>query len=465
MAIESAELTICGAGLTGPLLAILLAQRGHSVSLLERRPDPRQAAVQRGRSINLALAARGLHALSLAGLTEQVRPLLLPMRGRMLHDPRGAQTFTAYGQRPHEVIYSVARGALNELLLEAASREPNVAIEFECALQAVDLPASRVTLRRHGHSSQHAFQRLVAADGAGSPIRNALVTETGADCRIERLSHGYKELTLPPRAGTHAIDAGALHIWPRGGFMLIALPNLDGSFTVTLFLSHEGSPSFAELTTPAAVRAFFATHFADAAALMPDLEQEFFAHVVGEMATVRTDRWAYADRCVLLGDAAHAILPFHGQGMNCGFEDCGALVEQLQRQPDVASAFAAFERERIPQANAIADMAIENYVEMRDSVRDPAFQLQRALSLELERRHPTRFVPRYSMVMFHHEIPYATAYRRGEIQQSILRELTRAASSLEKVDLAIAEQLILERLPELPRANAPFSGRAVGHRP
>lgn len=450
MKLDASDFAISGAGLTGPLMAILLAQHGHSVQLIERRPDPRIAAVERGRSINLALAARGLHALSVAGLEERVRPLLLPMRGRMLHDTQGQQTFAAYGQRPHEVIYSVSRGLLNELLLDAAEALSNVRLEFDCAVQSVDLQNAHLTWRKHREVRSGAFNRLIAADGAGSPIRNALVQTRDVTCRIERLTHGYKELTLPPGPnGTHAIAPDALHIWPRGGFMLIALPNLDGSFTVTLFLAHQGSPSFAELSTPDAVRTFFATHFADAAALLPELEREFFENPTGEMATVRTAQWAFGHRCVLIGDAAHAILPFHGQGMNCGFEDCVALLGRLQTTPDTSAAFASFEQERIPQANAIADMAIENYVEMRDSVRDPTFQLQRLLALELERRYPTRFIPRYSMVMFHHEIPYATALQRGVIQQRILRELTSNAADLTQIDFVWADRLIRDRLPEL----------------
>lgn len=444
------EFLIAGAGLSGPLMAILLAQRGHRVQLIERRADPRVARIERGRSINLALAARGLHALALAGLEARVQPLLLPMRGRMLHDTSGAQSFVAYGQRPHEVIYSVSRELLNALLLDVASAIQNVSIEFECAVQAVDLVQRQLTVRNGHRVSARTFCSLIAADGAGSAIRSALVAATRTQCRIDMLAHGYKELTIAARAdGTHAIERHALHIWPRGGYMLIALPNLDGSFTVTLFLPQAGPQSFAGLTTPAAVRAFFDTQFPDAAALMPALESEFFEHPVGEMGTVRCSRWTYEERCALIGDAAHAIVPFHGQGMNCAFEDCGVLLEQLTRTGAVASAFASFERERVPQANAIADMALENYVEMRDSVRDPLFQLQRALALELERRFPMRFVPRYSMVMFHADIPYATAYQRGAIQHSILRELTAHAQSLEEVDYPLAERLIRDRLPEL----------------
>jgi kynurenine 3-monooxygenase len=435
--------TVVGAGLAGTLMATLLAQRGHRVELLERRADPRRAATERGRSINLALAARGLHALELAGLRAEVDALLIPVQGRMLHELSGAQSLIPYGQGPHEVIYSVSRSGLNELLLDAAERVPELTITFDAAVVGVDF--ERGELRVSGER-RRPLHHVIAADGAGSVVRRAMVDAGITACDIDMLTHGYKELTIAPRAGVHAMQPNALHIWPRGGFMLIALPNTDGSFTVTLFLAREGWPSFSQLTSPEAVNAFFATHFSDAAALMPDLAREFFAHPVGEMGTVRTARWAVEDQLLLIGDAAHAIVPFHGQGMNCALEDCVQLVRLLEQHETVHDAFAHFQSERRVQANAIADMALENYVEMRDTVRDPTFQLQKGLSLELERRHPGRFVPRYSMVMFRHEIPYATAYERGRIQSDILRELTQHARSIDQIDFTLAARLINERL-------------------
>ena len=266
-------------------------------------------------------------------------------------------------------------------------------------------------------------------------LRRALMQGVAADCSEDLLEHGYKELTLPPDAfGNHLIHKNALHIWPRGGFMLIALPNLDGSFTVTLFLPQTGAESFASLHDAAGVDAFFQRHFPDASRLMPQLATEFLAHPTGVMGTVRCRRWSSGDRLLLIGDAAHAITPFHGQGMNCAFEDCRELDELLQRHADWPEAFAAFERSRRPNTDAIADMALENYEEMRDTVRHPKFQLQKTLSLDLERRFPDRFVPRYSMVMFHDDIAYALALERGRIQHEILDELTRTATSMNQVD-------------------------------
>jgi kynurenine 3-monooxygenase len=276
-----------------------------------------------------------------------------------------------------------------------------------------------------------------------------LVESQGVHCSEEFLAHGYKELTIAAGPSGHRLDPNALHVWPRGEFMLIALPNRDGSFTATLFLPHEGTTGFVGLDTPEKIVAFFETEFPDARALLPDLERQFVAHPTGSMGTVRCARWSLDERMVLIGDAAHAIVPFHGQGMNCAFEDCVALDALLAEHTDWNVAFAAFERQRKPNADAIAAMALENYVEMRASVRDPSFLLQKELSLELERRFPRQFIPRYSMVMFHHEISYAVAQERGRIQSEILAELTRDATTLEAIDFEAAERLIATRLPRI----------------
>ena len=439
---------VVGAGLAGSLMSILLARRGHRVQLFERFADMRRESIPAGRSINLALAARGIRALELAGVMPTVLPLLIPMRGRMLHAQDGALTFMPYGQQEHEVIYSVSRPGLNRVLLDAAE-QAGVDVQFGRTLEHVDLAQRRLTFLQKGKRQEIGFTTLIGADGAGSVVRRALIEQHGVECSEELLPHLYKELTLPPRAdGRHRLEKNALHIWPRGGFMLIALPNLDGSFTVTLFLPARGDPSFEMLKDPTAVESFFATHFADARELMPDLAQEFAAHPEGIMGTIRCARWG-TDDVLLIGDAAHAITPFHGQGMNCAFEDCRVLDEILATEGDWPRAFARFEAARKQDANAIADMALENYVEMRDSVRDPKFQLQKALSLELEKRHPERFVPRYSMVMFHDEVPYSVAFARGQIQQEILDELTQNATSLAEIDYERAAALIEQRLTQI----------------
>jgi kynurenine 3-monooxygenase len=447
--------TIIGAGLAGTLLAILLSRRGHSVHVHERLADMRRAHVPAGRSINLALAARGIRPLKIAGVMPQVQSLLTPMSGRMLHTLDGSLTFVPYGQREHEVIYSVSRPGLNRILLDAAE-QAGVRISFASAAVAPDFQRQCLVFRDEasGRLEERPLQRVIAADGAGSALRRALVSELDVPCSEELLRHGYKELILPAGAdGKHRIEKHALHVWPRGGFMLIALPNLDGSFTATLFLPHHGEESFENLTAAAPVEAFFAQYFPDVCRLIPDLAEQFLQHPTGVMGTVRCQRWSVEDRLLLIGDAAHAITPFHGQGMNCAFEDCRELVQLLGAETDWSAAFQRFERERRPDTEAIADMAIENYLEMRDTVRDPQFHLHKALSLELERRFPERFVPRYSMVMFHDEIPYETALARGRIQNKILAQLTRTARSLPQVDFELARRLIEERLPPIRGAS------------
>jgi kynurenine 3-monooxygenase len=286
------------------------------------------------------------------------------------------------------------------------------------------------------------------AGRCGSVVRRAMTGQLGTRVTEDVLEHGYKELTLPPGPnGTHLIEKGALHLWPRGGFMLIALPNVNGSFTITLFLANRGDESFASLDSRPAVDAFFAKHFPDIVPLMPTLAREFLEHPVGRMSTVYTDHWAAPDgKAVLLGDAAHAIVPFHGQGMNACFEDCAELNRLLEATGDWAHSFREFEKLRKPNTDAIARMALENYVEMRDTVRDPKFMLRKELSFELERRFPDRFIPRYSMVMFHHEIPYAIAYERGRVQQQLLEQFTANADTLAAVDMEAAGAAVASRL-------------------
>jgi len=447
------DVTLVGAGLAGTLLSILLARRGYRVHIYERLPDMRSERIPAGRSINLALAARGIRVLEMAGVMPQVSPLLVTMPGRMLHAVDGSLTFMPYGQREHEVIYSVSRPGLNRILLDAAE-QAGVRISFRHPAVAADFRHRCIVLRNElsGRLEERAMSRVIGADGAGSVLRRALTSELDVPCSEELLRHGYKELLLPPGPeGEHRIERNALHIWPRGGFMLIALPNLDGSFTVTLFLPLQGEDSFASLTEIGRIERFFEHHFPDVHSLMPQLAAQFLEHPTGIMGTVRCERWALEDRLLLIGDAAHAITPFHGQGMNCSFEDCRELLEQLDRHERWADAFSAFEQSRRAHTDAIADMAIENYLEMRDTVRDPKFHLHKALSLELERRFPQRFVPRYSMVMFHDEIPYAVALRRGRIQNKILAQLTRRAESVDAVDFELAARLIEDRLPLIER--------------
>ncbi|HEY3645956.1 MAG TPA: NAD(P)/FAD-dependent oxidoreductase [Gammaproteobacteria bacterium] len=452
---ERSPVTLFGAGLAGSLLAVYLAKRGHEVTVYERLPDMREHAISAGRSINLALAHRGIRALDAVGLMPQVQKLLIPMRGRMLHDKEGATSLTLYGRTPAEVIYSVSRPGLNMLLMDAAEKA-GARFHFGQRVADVDFDTNQVTLVEEPGGRRHAVhaERLIATDGGGSAVRQALMRHRGVKVTEDILPHAYKELTIPAAAdGGHRMEKHALHIWPRGGYMLIALPNLDGSFTVTLFLAREGEPSFAKLDQPGELKRFFAAEFPDALALIPELEKDFSTRPTGLMGTVHTATWHADGRALLLGDAAHAIVPFHGQGMNCAFEDCLVLDECLGRHgEDWDKVFTEFETLRRPNAEAIAAMALENYVEMRDVVRDPKFLLQKKLGFLLEERNPGMFVPRYSMVMFHH-LPYADAKSRGVVQQRILDSLTQGVSDVAQVDLGQADALVRAELGGMERVH------------
>ncbi len=443
---DPGAVTVVGAGPVGTLLALLLAQDGRHVRLIEKRADPRQSSAERGRSINLALAARGLEALDRAGVLARVRPELIAMRGRRLHDLEGRGPLLPYGQRPEEVIHAVSRARLNTALIEAAAELPLIEMQFAHSGIDVDPASGRVSWRDAAGSTSigEPAGLVIAADGAGSALRSALQERGLLQATDDPLAHDYKELQIPALAGgAWAFEPHALHIWPRGEFMLIALPNPDHSFTATLFLPAQGATSFESLRAPAAARGFFRREFSDAFALIPDFDQQFAQHPQGKLATLYCWPW-HVRRVLLIGDAAHAIVPFHGQGLNCGFEDCLLLTRLLARNADTEVACTEFEHLRRPDTDAIAAMALENYQEMRESVLAPDFAARKQLALDLERRFPGRFIPRYSMVMFHAEIPYAEARRRGALQQGVLDALLAAG---EGAGSALAETLMGESNP------------------
>ncbi len=429
---------VVGAGPAGSLLAIYLARQGHEVTVYESRADLRRTDIDAGRSINLALATRGIVPLVDVGVIERVDAITIPMRGRMVHavgDP--TPDLQPYGTKVHEVIHSVSRSDLNAILLDAAEATGRVTIEFERRLESVDFDAS--TLQFHDGSTAP-FGDIFGADGAGSPVRDAIADTGSCQHRTDWLDHSYKELTLPPNpGGTFQIEPNALHIWPRGEFMLIALANPEGDFTVTLFAPNE---TFDELASAEAVDAFFAEQFPDFVSLVPDLAEQYDENPTGRLGTLRATGWSYQDRAVLVGDAAHAIVPFHGQGMNAAMESARALDRHLrEHQSDVAAAFARYEAERKPDGDAIADMALSNYIEMRAGVVDPDYLAKRALALDLEQRHPTKLSPRYNMVMFS-TMPYAEAKDRAERQAEIIG----AAIADPSVDV----DTMVEGLPPLP---------------
>jgi kynurenine 3-monooxygenase len=444
---------IVGAGPTGVLLAILLQRRGHRVEIYDGRADPRHSGAASGRSINLALADRGIHALRAAGVFEDIGRSLLPMRGRLIHHSDASTSLQPYGQRPNEVIYSISRHRLTECLLDVAARLRGISLHFSHRLESADFERGIAVIRDLSADRliDIPMRPLLAADGAGSQVRRCMSGQHLIAVREADLTHGYKELSIPPEAdGRHAMACDALHIWPRGDHMLIALPNEDGSFTATLFLANQGEVSFASLTEPAVIDDFLSRDFPDACTLMPDRVKEFERHPVGFLGTVQAQPWHRGGTALLIGDAAHAIVPFHGQGMNACFEDCMQFDECMSHHASWEAVFAEFGELRKPNTDAIAAMALDNYREMRERVADPKFVLQQALALELERRFPDRFIPRYSMVMFHHEIPYRTALERGEVQARLLSELTLGPiSSLGDVDFALAERQIHDTLTAL----------------
>ncbi len=449
------SLTLIGAGLAGSLLAILLARQGWRITVYERRGDPRIADYESGRSINLALAERGRNALRQAGVEDAVMERTVMMRGRMVHMRDGSTDLQRYGRDDSEVIWSVHRKDLNVTLLQLAE-DAGATIHFHHRLHTVDFDAGYARFiddRDDQPRDIHFNTPLIGADGAGSALRAAMNRKSPLGERTEFLDHSYKELEIPPAAdGSFQIEANALHIWPRGHYMCIALPNDEGTFTVTLFLPNEGDPSFATVRSGAEAEALFQREFPDALALIPNLRSDWEQHPPGLLGTLYLDRWHQRGRAVLIGDAAHAMVPFHGQGMNCAFEDCVVLARCLAEHDDTASAFAAFEAERRPNASAIQQMALDNYLEMRDRVADPEFLLQRELEQALQARWPTRFVPHYTMVTFLHT-PYAVALERTRIQQRILADATAGHATLEHIDWAALEQIVHAQLPVLEGAH------------
>ena len=442
---------LVGAGLNGPLLALELVKRGFRVEIYERRPDMRRVHMSAGRSINLALSTRGIHALTAAGLWNQMQNIIIPMKGRMMHSPQGELTFQPYGKNESEVIYSISRAELNIALMNVAERV-GVKIYFQRRCLGVNPQTGEVRFRDEATSADNSeeYDIIIGCDGSASAIRNSLLRMPRFNFSQQYLDYGYKELTIPASSsGQHVLEKNALHIWPRGDYMLIALPNIDETFACILFLPFEGLDSFERLTTPDAVSGFFRARFPDAVPLMPHLADNFFANPTGAMVTIKCSPWHADARALLLGDAAHAIVPFFGQGINCGFEDCTVLLELIDRHgADWKGVFSEFERARKSNTDAIADLAVENFVEMRDRVADPQFLLRKKIELALESRYPRFFVPKYAMVTFH-RVPYSTALKRGQVQDEMLSELCGDISRVEDLDWGKADRLIREKLTPL----------------
>jgi kynurenine 3-monooxygenase len=452
---QSETIRLIGAGLNGPLLAILLAKRGFRVEIYERRPDMRRVRMSAGRSINLALSTRGIHALTKAGLWSAMQEIIIPMKGRMIHSVKGELTFQPYGKDATEVIYSISRAELNMALISAAEAE-GAKLHFQRRCTGIDLKTGAVRLRDEQTEEETTVESDVAigCDGSASALRAEMLKQNRFNFSQQYLDYGYKELTIPAGPeGKHLLEKHVLHIWPRGNYMLIALPNSDGSFACILFLPFEGVDSFARLAEHSDVLGFFQSRFPDALALMPQLAENYFGNPTGAMVTIKCSPWHAEGKVLLLGDAAHAIVPFFGQGINCGFEDCTCLMELLDRHgTDWSRVFGEFELSRQINTDAIADMAVENFVEMRDRVGDPRFLFRKKVELTLAAKYPHLFVPKYAMVTFH-RIPYSIALSRGTIQERMLSELCDPIDRIEELDWELAAHLIERDLTPLEQVS------------
>lgn len=440
------EICILGAGLAGSLLSALLARQGYQVAVYEKRGDPRKAKAAEGRSINLALSLRGWEALQRAGINEQILQQAIPMKGRMVHSPEGTTQLQPYGKKG-QAIYSVSRAELNTLLINQ-SEETGVNFYFQHPCREVDMGHNALHFQTSAGEKEVQANLLIGADGAFSVLRSALQKTPRFNYSQHFIAHGYKELTIPPTSGgDFAMEPHALHIWPRGGFMLIALPNPDKSFTCTLFLSYEGEKSFARLSDKESILQFFKENFPDAVPLMPELTTEFFQNPLSDLVTVRAYPWTYNGRQLLIGDAAHAIVPFYGQGMNAAFEDCRILSEMLEEGEDFTEVVHRFQQQRKPDADAIADLALRNFIEMRDLVADERFLERKKIEAELHRRFPDQWVPLYSMVTFSH-LRYSEALSIGQQQDRIMEKVMDeygSASALSEDDYERIVNLLIDK--------------------
>lgn len=421
---DKKNIVIVGAGLVGSLLAFYMSRRGHRVAAYERRPDMRVAGYIGGRSINLALSHRGWKALKKVGLESEVQKMVIPMHGRMIHDIDGSNHFIPYGKED-QAIYSISRGDLNKLLVNEAEKAEGVNFLFDHRCSRIDFERNNITFEDNmGERYDHAHADVIfGADGAYSEVRYEMQRTPNFNIHQQHEPYGYKELHIPPGpGGKHLLEKNALHIWPRGSFMLIALPNLDGSFTVTLFASFYGENSFEQWTTPDRVQQFFEKQFANVLPIMPDLPKTFFENPTSSLVTIRSYPWKYKNTC-LIGDAAHAIVPFYGQGMNCGFEDVNELDDLLNTLgEDWDKVLDTFQQQRKPNADAILDLALYNYIEMRDLSGREDFQLRLKIEKRIAEAFPDKFMTHYAMVTFS-DLSYSEAKKRGEEQNELLDQL------------------------------------------
>lgn len=447
------NVTILGAGLVGSLLSIILRKRGYEVAIYERRPDMRKANMSAGKSINLAMSARGWKALELAGLKEEMEALAIPMTGRFLHQPDGQTAFQPYSKN-NEAIFSVSRGDLNKKLMTLAEQE-GVKIYFDHKCTRVDVPTNTVHFElAEGTQKEINADLLFGADGAFSALRDSYIKVPRVNADQMYLEYGYKELCiLPGKDGEFLMEKNALHIWPRGKYMMIALPNTDGTFTCTMFMPFEGDAvAFDKLQTKEDVTKLFDTQFADAKALMPGLLDDFFTNPTSALITTHINRWHYTDKSALIGDAAHAIVPFYGQGMNAGFEDCTVLAGLMDAYgEDWATIMPMYEAKRRPNGDAVAQLALLNFTEMRDKVADPKFLERKKIEKELGKRYPEQFTSVYEMVSFSH-IPYNTAIQCIQAQDQLLHNIMREGDFFVNVEQSSFEEKLAKWVGEYHHA-------------
>lgn len=450
------KILIIGAGLCGSLLALRLAQRGYIVEVYESRPDLRKVDISAGRSINLALSDRGFKALRMCGVEDKAREICIPMYGRLMHDTKGNTFESNYSGRENEYINSISRGDLNAMLLTEAEKHKNVTIHFNKKSKKVDIENNVAFFKDYTTKEMFKVKAdvIFGADGAGSSLRKSYYLERKFLFSFSQnyLNHGYKELEIPADAnGNHKISKGHLHIWPRGDFMLIALPNLDGSFTVTLFLSYdEGEYNFNNLTSEENINAFFEKEFPDALALIPNIKEEFFNNPTGPLGTIKCSPWMYQNKTLLIGDSAHAIVPFYGQGMNASFEDVVVLDAILDKKLGSWEAvFKAYQKVRKKDTDAIADLAIDNFYEMRDHVANPLFKQKRQLEMDLEKNFPNQYYSKYSLVTFNEEIGYNEAMKKGRAQDKAILNLIADNDITTSNNMSLEElEVVLKKVEE-----------------
>ena len=443
MSTENKNITILGAGLVGSLLSIYLSRRGYNVSVFERRVDMRKATIVAGRSINLALSDRGWRGLKGVGIEESIRKIAIPMDKRVMHNVKGELTSQQYGEAGQS-IYATSRGILNCVLMDEAEKS-GVKIHFNHRCSGIDIVNNVAKFDYNGVDVEVKSRLIFSSDGAFSAGR--LQKQLNTD-RFEYsqhyLKHGYKELLIPAGDGEKFLmEKNALHIWPRGGYMLIALPNLDGSFTCTLFFPYEGQDSFASIKTEKDCEEFFNRVFPDAMKLMPDVAKQFFHNPTGSLVTIKCFPWAVKDKLCLIGDSAHAIVPFYGQGMNCGFEDCTVLDELMEKHGDNWEVVLnEFQNSRKPNADAIAELAVMNFVEMRDLVGSKEFLLRKKIESRIHDKYPEKWLPLYSQVTFS-DIPYSVALANGKKQDEIMKKVMSISGIEDKWDSAEVENMIV----------------------